>query len=112
MIEKKVFGHIDCPHCGYKAGMRITADKKGAPFGFCEANCDGQLRIGGKPRRVEQFFKTYPHIAAAMQQKPVTVTAPETSEKPVTEQQAEAEIKPIVKPEPAKKSGFSMDDLK
>lgn len=102
---KKVYGHINCPHCGYEKGMRITADKHGEPFGFCEANCDGQLRIGGKPRRVAEFFKNHPDIAAAMQQKapktPVTVTEPEKPAPAVTEPP------PPAKPEP-KKSTFNM----
>lgn len=25
--EKKIFGYIDCPTCGFEKGMRITADK-------------------------------------------------------------------------------------
>lgn len=106
MTDKKIIGWIDCPHCGHKDGMRITADKHGAPFGFCEANCDGQLRIGGKPRRVAAFLAKYPHIAAAMQQnEAVTVTEPDT---PKTENKPE--------PEPAQKpkrsaSSFDMESL-
>lgn len=101
--EKQVFGYIDCPTCGYEKGMRITADKHGAPFGFCEANCDGQLRIGGKPRRVAAFFAKYPHIANAMQEKPA-VTVTEEKPEPEPENPAvSAEEKP---PVPAKKKGF------
>lgn len=88
--DKKIYGHINCPHCGHENGMRITADKHGEPFGFCEANCDGQLRIGGKPRRVAEFFKKHPAIAQAMQQKPVTVTAQDLPAPAVTAQPAPA----------------------
>ncbi|HEY6093811.1 MAG TPA: hypothetical protein VIU93_02550, partial [Gallionellaceae bacterium] len=42
--------------------MRITKDKNGQPFGYCEAECDAQLRIGGKVRRVEKFLALYPHL--------------------------------------------------
>ena len=74
-MDKTIFGWIDCPTCGHEKGMRVTADKSGAPFGFCEANCEGQLRIGGKPRRVAAFFAKHPDIAAAMNDKElVTVT--------------------------------------
>jgi hypothetical protein len=62
MAKGDVLGMIDCPHCGLKGGMRITEDKNGQPFGFCEAECDGQLRVGGKPRRVEMFYKLHPHL--------------------------------------------------
>lgn len=100
--EKKIYGHIDCPLCGYAQGMRVTADKNGKPFGFCEANCDGQLRIGGKPRREAAFFKKYPHIAEAFG---VADTAPKTEEKPVTV------TEPEPAPAPVKKSSFSLDNL-
>lgn len=85
--EKTVYGHINCPHCGFAKGMRITADKTGAPFGFCEANCGGQLRIGGNPHRVREFFKAQPDIKKAFDgvtdekiqpEKPVTVTEKKT----------------------------------
>lgn len=62
MAKGDVLGMIDCPHCGLSKGMRITEDKNGEPFGFCEAECDGQLRVGGKPRRVEKFFLLHPHL--------------------------------------------------
>ncbi|ABE49098.1 hypothetical protein [Methylobacillus flagellatus] len=105
MSEKSILGHINCPYCGTANGMRITSDKNGAPFGFCEASCDGQLRVGGKARRVDAFLKQYPHIAQAMQPKqekpPVTVTAtPVPENKPA----------PIPETKPAqKKAGFSLE---
>lgn len=40
--------------------MRITHDKNGEPFGFCEAECNQQMRIGGSARRVAMFVKRYP----------------------------------------------------
>lgn len=63
-MNKKIFGHIDCPSCGSKKSMRITHDKNGEPFGFCEAGCNQQLRIGGSQYRVEQFLKLYPWAKA------------------------------------------------
>jgi len=85
--EKIVYGYINCPHCGYENGMRITADKSGKPFGYCEANCAGQLRVGGNPHREKEFFKAHPGIAAAMkgepekpEEKPVTVTEKKTED--------------------------------
>lgn len=70
---KAVLGHIDCPSCGAVKGMRITQDKNGAPFGFCEAECGQQLRIGGDKRRVRSFVARYPWAAG----EPVTVTGDE-----------------------------------
>lgn len=57
---KSIFGHIDCPTCGTKGGMRITADKNGDPFGYCEAECGQQLRIGGDKARVQKFLSRFP----------------------------------------------------
>ncbi len=96
---KTVYGHINCPHCGYASGMRITKDKTGAPFGFCEANCGGQLRIGGNDRRVAEFFKTYQHVKQAFDGVEVAKsTEPKNQpEKPVTVTE--------------KKPGFSLEDL-
>ncbi|MFA7399124.1 MAG: hypothetical protein WCZ98_01455 [Sideroxydans sp.] len=62
MAKGDLLGMIDCPHCGYKQGMRVTEDKNGEPFGFCETECDGQLRVGGKTRRVEKFYTLHPHL--------------------------------------------------
>lgn len=99
MADGKLLGHINCPYCGAAGGMRVKLDKNGSPFGFCEANCDGQLRVGGKARRVEAFLKLHPHIAKAMhsepEKPPVTVTG-----KPAPVQEN--------KPEP-KNSGFSLE---
>ena len=97
--EKRVYGHIDCPLCGHAQGMRITADKNGAPFGFCEASCDGQLRVGGKPRREAAFFAKYPHIAAAF--KPEQQPEPVQEKEPVT----------VTEKPAAKRAAFALDDL-
>lgn len=69
-MPREVLGHIDCPTCGTKAGMRITHDKNGEPFGFSEACCNQQMRVGGDARRVAAFINRYPWAAG----KPVTVT--------------------------------------
>lgn len=105
MTDGKLLGHINCPYCGTVGGMRVRPDKNGAPFGFCEASCDGQLRVGGKARRVDAFLKLHPNIAKAMhlepEKAPVTVTAtkaPETKPAPAP-----------VNPEPVKKTGFSLE---
>lgn len=85
----KILGHIDCPACGTSKGMRITHDKNGEPFGFCEAECNQQMRIGGNARRVSKFVARYPWAAApATRAAPVTdtgtKTAPAAAPKPVT----------------------------
>ncbi|MBL8506368.1 MAG: hypothetical protein JNJ51_08425 [Methylobacillus glycogenes] len=103
MADKSILGHINCPYCGTQGGMRITLDKNESPFGFCEANCDGQLRIGGKPRRVAAFLKLHPHIAQAMQPKP--------AENPVTVTAAKPAVTVPEKPAKAASPGFSLDSL-
>lgn len=82
MKIRDILGHIDCPTCGTVAGMRITPDKNGDPFGYCEANCGQQLRIGGDKRRVRDFIALYPWASGA--ENPVTVTEPKTAPEPVT----------------------------
>ncbi len=62
MKDRTILGHIDCPTCGMAAAMRISEDKNGDPFGYCEANCGQQLRIGGDRRRVRDFFNRYPNL--------------------------------------------------
>lgn len=83
MTARTILGHIDCPHCHAKGSMRITPDKNGAPFGFCEVEaCGGQLRVGGKPGRVRAFYAAHPHVkrpdqvATEPAPAPVTVTPP------------------------------------
>lgn len=77
MAEKQILGHIDCPTCGTAHGMRVTLDKNGEPFAFCEANCNQQLRIGGNARRVSAFVARYPWAAGkAEAPAPAPVTAP------------------------------------
>lgn len=85
MKTRDILGHIDCPTCGTAKGMRITADKNGDPFGFCEANCGQQLRIGGDKRRVRDFVARHPWAGQPVteptpEKKPVTVTAPKSQE--------------------------------
>lgn len=80
MADREILGHIDCPACGTKGGMRITHDKNGEPFGFCEAECNQQMRVGGSARRVALFLKMYPW---AGDKKPVPVQVQEKQpEKP------------------------------
>jgi hypothetical protein len=72
-MTKHILGHIDCPTCGKAGAMRVTADRNGDPFGFCEDGCGQQLRVGGKPGRVRAFVARYPWAAP----NPVTVTVQE-----------------------------------
>lgn len=82
-MEKNIIGRTECPCCGTKDGMRFTLDRNGKPFGYCDAECRAQLRVGGDARREKLFAARYPWANGA----PVTVTAsapaPEP-EKPVT----------------------------
>ena len=80
-MTREVLGHIDCPCCGTAKGMRITADKNGAPFGYCESNCNVQMRVGGDARRVAAFVARYPWAAGKPVEaaKPVPAPAPEAA---------------------------------
>lgn len=62
MKEKFIFGYIDCPSCKTQKGMRIAEDKNGDPFGYCEARCSQQLKIGGNKYRVRDFFDAHPEM--------------------------------------------------
>lgn len=87
MANRDLLGHIDCPTCGHSAGMRIAEDKNGEPFGYCEANCSQQMRIGGDKRRVAEFFDNHPSI-----RRPggaVTVTEKNAPEEPAAKAPAE-----------------------
>lgn len=77
MSKREILGHIPCPVC--ESEMRVTKDKNGAPFGYCESNCNAQLRVGGSAHRVAAFVKRYPWAGA-----PVTApdTAPPAEKKP------------------------------
>lgn len=93
MKERTILGHIDCPTCGMQQAMRITEDKNGDPFGFCEANCGQQLRIGGDRRRVRDFFNRYPSVQRRADDAPAATAAPSTA----------ATVEPeLDKPAPAK----------
>lgn len=87
MAKGELLGHIDCPCCGLIKGMRITEDKNGQPFGYCEGDCSQQLRIGGDARRVNQFYANHPHI-----KRPGTVT--HTEEKPAAEPEKSTPVQP------------------
>jgi hypothetical protein len=83
--DKTIYGRIDCPCCRTKEGVRITKDKNGDPFGYCDAKCEVQIRLGGKAFRVGEFAKAYPSIAAKMRGEPETVVPTEIKqEKPKT----------------------------
>lgn len=106
-MSKPVHGHIDCPTCGTPKGMRITPDKNGKPFGFCEEGCGQQLRVGGNERRVRLFVARYPFASGT----PVTVTVPEKEPvpAPVPKAPKAAPPAPPVPPTPkpaAKSSGW------
>lgn len=83
--DKTIYGRIDCPCCKTKDGVRITKDKNGEPFGFCDAKCEVQIRLGGKAYRVGEFARAYPEISAKMRGEAETVAPTEIKqEKPKT----------------------------
>lgn len=98
-MARDVLGHIDCPTCGHPKGMRITHDKNGEPFGFSEACCNQQLRVGGEKRRVAAFVARYPWAAKPAEAAPVAA-APAPTEAPAAVKPAPAP-KQAAKPAPA-----------
>lgn len=108
MAIREVLGHIDCPTCGTKAGMRITHDKNGEPFGYCEAQCNQQMRIGGDKRRVAAFVARYPW-AAGKAEAPTPAPTPAPATAPVAKPKAAA---PAPTPAPAKPRNGLSDALK
>lgn len=82
MSENRVKGHIDCPTCGTKGAMRITHDKNGDPFGFCEAGCNQQMRIGGSAHRVAKFVQRFPWAAKPEAAAPAPAPAAPVAAKP------------------------------
>lgn len=70
--DKEILGHIDCPSCGTAKGMRVTHDKNGEPFGYCEAECGQQLRVGGDRYRIKAFLARFPWAAQKEEPAPVT----------------------------------------
>lgn len=101
MKLREILGHIDCPHCGTAGGMRVTPDRNGAPFGYCEANCGGQLRVGGDRRRVDAFYAKHPNVRRSDQ-----AAAPAAAPAPVPKA-APAEVKPVPAPPPAPRRPIS-----
>jgi len=102
--EKPILGHIDCPHCAEKMGVKH--DKNGDPFGHCE-ECGGQLRVGGNPARLRKFLTRHPWaakptVAAA---DPVTVT-----EKPRAPAPVPAPTAPVTAPAPQQRRRASFAD--
>ena len=108
MTGRAVLGHIDCPTCGAVKGMRITHDKNNHPFGYCEADCSQQLRIGGDQRRVKTFVDRHPWAAPpvtgqAAPAAPVTATPAPAKPAPVTAKKPAPA--PVTVTAPAKKAG-------
>ena len=101
-MAREILGHIDCPVCGTAKGMRITLDKNGDPFGYCEAECNQQMRIGGDRRRVRLFVERFPW---AMKSEPAPAPAA-----PVVDP-VKAEPAPAPKPAPKVKPNNSYLEL-
>lgn len=100
-MEKQIdiLGYINCPSCGTQHGMRITRDKNGHPFGWCEKSCGQQLRVGPEPRRIRDFMKLYPQLSSRADEPKAAVTAEPLEVPPVTLPKPQ----PPAAPKPAKK---------
>lgn len=100
MAAREVLGHIDCPTCGQSKGMRITHDKNGEPFGFSEACCNQQLRVGGDKRRVAAFVARYPWAAKPTEAAPAPAPAEATPAPAPQAAKPAPAAKKAAKPEP------------
>lgn len=98
-MAKEILGRLDCPVCGHDHGIRITPDRNGEPFGYCE-ECGVQLRIGGDRGRVAAFYR---HNAHMTRPGTVTDTGTGTATAPATVTKPEPEPEPKPKPEPEPK---------
>ena len=116
-----VLGRIDCPCCGYAQGMRITKDKNGHPFGFCDAECRVQMRIGPDPDRVAAFARRFPWAyPGGAEKKPDALGAAVAAGMPPRPAPAQAaapapaapaiKAKPASAPAPATRQRSSMDE--
>lgn len=94
MAKGDLLGHIDCPYCGWKNGMRVTEDRSGNPFGYCEENCSGQLPVKNDQHRRRSFFEKYPHLKAKSETPPVNQAAAAVPVTPSAEGVTEIEQKP------------------
>lgn len=83
--------------------MRITHDKNGDPFGYCEATCSQQMRIGGDKSRVARFVARHPWAGKT----PVTDTEP----KPAAKAAPEPVPTPEPEPKPAPKRAPGLADV-
>lgn len=71
MAKGDVLGRMDCVCCGGKGTVRVSQDKNGDPFGFCErGGCCMQYRFGGKESRVEMFNEYHQQKPASGQGQP------------------------------------------
>lgn len=103
---RKILGWIDCPVCGTKEGMRITHDKNGHPFGYCEAECSQQMRIGPDGLRIRKFLDRYPWAGGA-EEKPPNQDKPGALPVAASKEDATESAKPEAKkPEPKKASSW------
>lgn len=93
-MAKEILGRIDCPYCSLSQGVRVTHDKNGHPFGYCDGGCHGQMKIGGDAFRVARFVERYPWAQPLSAAKPASV--------PVREPEPEAP-KPSLAPAPVQK---------
>ena len=99
-MAKEILGRVDCPFCHLSQGVRVTHDKNGQPFGYCDGGCHGQMKVGGDAHRVARFVEKYPWAAPLNAAKPVSVPVREPEPEAVQPVMAPVQV---VKPEPKPK---------
>ena len=82
MAKGELLGRIDCSCCGLAKGLRVTEDKNGAPFGFCDAGCNYQMRIGGDAVRIDRFYALYPSVKRSGERDTKTLPLPDAVTEP------------------------------
>ena len=104
MKVQTVLGRIECKGCNTPDGMRITHDKNMEPFGFCDAECGLQMRIGGNKRRVELFIKNNPWAAAPGAKNSGDASPGQLQDKPAAARPTAKVVKqkPVLSVEPVK----------
>lgn len=109
MAKGELLGRMACPSCLMVDGMRVTEDKNGHPFGFCDANCGQQLRVGPDNFRIQKFLAAHP----AMRPRPLAAP-PQVGGGAVTDTASKEDVSasaPAAVPQ-VKQIGFSLGSLR
>ena len=111
MSKGELLGRMACPSCLMADAMRVTEDKNGHPFGFCDANCGQQLRVGPDNFRIQKFLAAHPGMRPRQINAPPEIAGGAVTGTPSKEGLPATVSKPVEVLTP-KKLGFSLGALK